>query len=433
MNKIQISLNKPQTEFVQLNSKFKAYVAGYRGGKTWVGVVLRIMFALQHPGINQGYFAPTYPQIRDIFYPTIREVCDTMPGVWCEIKESNKEVHLYNGRRWISTIICRSMEKPETIHGFKIGDALVDEVDTMTKAKAEAAWIKIIARMSYKSDGVRNGIDVTTTPEGFRFVYDRFKAQESDSYKLMQASTYDNEANIPDDYIDSLIETYGDDSPLVDAYLMGQFVNLTSGSVYRQYDRDRCDTGIKMRRAELDIDGNVIRPGEPLFIGQDFNVGKMASVIFVQRDDKSHAVAEFKNLLDTPDLLEACEKKLKGHKLEFYPDASGDNRSSSNASESDISLIKAAGHTVVMSTVNPRVKNRVQSMNLGLAKGNVFVSTKGCPEFVKGLEQQVYDDSGEPDKKSGVDHHPDAGGYYVHKVHPVRRPATSRMTTGFMS
>jgi hypothetical protein len=26
------------------------------------------------PKINQGYFAPTYPQIRDIFYPTIEEV-----------------------------------------------------------------------------------------------------------------------------------------------------------------------------------------------------------------------------------------------------------------------------------------------------------------------------------------------------------------------
>jgi hypothetical protein len=30
----------------------------------------------EHPKINQGYFAPTYPQIRDI-YPTIEEVAST--------------------------------------------------------------------------------------------------------------------------------------------------------------------------------------------------------------------------------------------------------------------------------------------------------------------------------------------------------------------
>ena len=46
----------------------------------------------QHPRINQGYFAPTYPQIRDIYYPTIEEVSAAM-GLRADIKESNKEVH----------------------------------------------------------------------------------------------------------------------------------------------------------------------------------------------------------------------------------------------------------------------------------------------------------------------------------------------------
>ncbi|MEA1186269.1 hypothetical protein U9C94_22760, partial [Escherichia coli] len=36
------------------------------------------------------------------------------------------------------------------------------------------SWRKIIARMRYKIGGLRNGIDVTTTPEGFKFVYEQF-------------------------------------------------------------------------------------------------------------------------------------------------------------------------------------------------------------------------------------------------------------------
>ncbi|MBN0203805.1 hypothetical protein JTL45_35105, partial [Pseudomonas aeruginosa] len=43
--------------------------------------------------------------------------------------------------------------------------ALVDELDVLKADKARQAWRKIIARMRYKVDGLRNGIDVTTTPE----------------------------------------------------------------------------------------------------------------------------------------------------------------------------------------------------------------------------------------------------------------------------
>ncbi|SQC43006.1 Uncharacterised protein [Klebsiella pneumoniae] len=91
-----------------------------------------------------------------------------------KIVESNKEVHFYSGRQYRGTTICRSMEKPDTIVGFKIGNALVDELDVLKADKARQAWRKIIARMRYKVDGLRNGIDVTTTPEGFKFVYNQF-------------------------------------------------------------------------------------------------------------------------------------------------------------------------------------------------------------------------------------------------------------------
>src|SRR5690606_18508937 len=115
--------------------------------------------------------------------------------------------------------------------------------------------------------GLQNGVDVTTTPEGFKFVYNQFVKQLRDKpalqsmYGLIQASTYDNEANLPDDYISSLFETYPEQ--LIQAYLNGQFVNLTSGTVYHCFDRklNHCD--------------DEIRPHETLYIGMDFNVGKM--------------------------------------------------------------------------------------------------------------------------------------------------------------
>ena len=110
-----------------------------------------VALCVSMPGNGQrstrGYFAPTYPQNRDIFYPTIDEVAFDW-GLRTKIHETNKEIHLFCGRQYRSTILCRSMEKPGEIVGFKIGKALIDELDVMKTEKAATAWRKIIARMS---------------------------------------------------------------------------------------------------------------------------------------------------------------------------------------------------------------------------------------------------------------------------------------------
>lgn len=135
MTTINPTLNRPQAEFLALPHKFRAFVAGYGSGKTWVGSGSLCKHAWEWPKVNAGYFAPTYPQIRDIFYPTIEEVAHGW-GLTADIKESNKEVHLFSGRKYRTTILCRSMENPSSIVGFKIGHALVDEIDVMAAVKA---------------------------------------------------------------------------------------------------------------------------------------------------------------------------------------------------------------------------------------------------------------------------------------------------------
>ena len=63
------SLNSPQYEFTQLPNKFRAFVAGFGSGKTWVGCANLCLHFLNNPNVPAGYFAPTYSQIRDIFTP----------------------------------------------------------------------------------------------------------------------------------------------------------------------------------------------------------------------------------------------------------------------------------------------------------------------------------------------------------------------------
>ncbi len=412
-----LTLSAPQNIYLNgLNNKFNAYVGGFGSGKTFVGCLDLLIFFARNPGTRQGYFGPTYPSIRDIFFPTFEEAAHLM-GFNVQIKESNKEVHVYRGRAYYGTVICRSMEKPNTIVGFKISRALVDEIDILPKAKAENAWNKIIARLRLKIDGVVNGIGVTTTPEGFLFVYDRFCKEPTESYSMVQASTYENEQFLPDDYISSLRESYP--ANLIDAYINGDFVNLTSGSVYLQYDR------------QLNNSDAVVEGFEPVYIGMDFNVANMSAVVHVKRNDKPIAVDEITGAYDTPDMIRIIRERYDdGHRsICIYPDASGKARKTVNASETDISLLCDAGFSVYNDNVNPAVKDRINAMNAALCNGageRIYkVNASRCPKYVECLEQQVYTERGEPDKTQGKDHLNDAGGYFIAHDYPLIKPVSN--------
>lgn len=374
----------------------------------------------QHPKINQGYFAPTYPHIRDIFFPTIEEVAYGL-SLKVDIKESNKEVHFYSGRQYRGTTICRSMDKPQHIIGYKIGSALVDEFDVLEQKKAQAAWRKMIARLRW-ADAL-NGADVTTTPEGFRETYRLFvkelesKPELNKQYGLIQASTRDNEKNLPEGYIQSMIDTYP--AEMVDAYIDGRFCNLTTGTVYRAYNRERHNSNEQ------------IQANEALFIGMDFNVSHMAATIYVDRPSGKHAVAELKEIFDTPAMIAAIDARYKGHRIIVYPDASGGSRKTVDASKSDIALLRAAGYDVRVNPSNPPVRDRINAVNKQFELGRLFVNARNCPTVAENLEQQSYDANGEPDKKSGFDHQNDATGYPIVFEHPIVRPHQTVKILGF--
>lgn len=418
---MQVKVNKPQGLFLKQTTKFRAFVGGYGSGKTWVGCTAKCMNFFKSPKQVQGYFGPTYPHIRDIFFPTIEEVAHGF-GLRVDIKEANKEVHYYRGPYYMGTTICRSMDRPQTIVGFKIGHALVDELDVLRAKDAKVAFQKIIARMRVKFENVKNGVDVTTTPEGFKethrlFVEQRIKRPDlAKFYSIVHASTYDNRKNLPEGYIESLRESYP--SHLIEAYLMGQFVNLTSGTVYRNYNRVAHNSS------------EVIKEGDVLRVGMDFNVGKMAATIYVVRPNGWHAVAELKDLLDTPDMIQVIVQRWPKHNVVVYPDASGSSRSTKGASKSDLDLLRLAKFEVKVNSRNPAVKDRVNSTNKQFESGRFWVNAQACPTVASCLERQAYDDNGEPDKKSGFDHQNDATTYPIAYEFPVVKPVQRIIVAG---
>lgn len=403
-------VSRPQHRFITSNAIYPLLLAGFGAGKTFAGIVRALVLKCRYPKQDVGYYLPTYALVRSIGYPGFFEVMDAME-IRGRLNKSERLIEVPGA----GNIHFRSMDNPEHIIGYKHSNAIADELDTLPKDKAQTVWRKIIGRnRQEKPDGSPNTIAVVTTPEGFRFVYQRWQQEPLEGSRIIRASTFSNARNLQPGYIQSLFDNYP--TNLLQAYVEGIFCNLTSGSVYPEFDRKKNDSK------------EVIQPNETLHVGMDFNIGRMAAIIHIQRDGKPHAVGEFVNVMDTSAMIALIQRDYKDHPVMVYPDASGKNRKSSNASESDLALLRQARFTICVNPRNPAVKDRVLSMNAMIHKnGNrdYSVSQDRCPVYVECLEQQAYDSNGEPDKSSGHDHANDAAGYYICYRWPIVKPTAT--------
>jgi hypothetical protein len=422
----EIQLTGPQTEFLDCDYKFPLFVAGFGAGKS-VTMGLSILNDLDHPGADVGAYAPTYDLLKLITIPYLEEFLSV-----CHIPyRLNKSDYILDVED-AGNIILRSMDNPARIVGYQTFRAHIDEVDTMEEKKADQAWNKIIARNrqkvpAYDKEGNpvmgpnnkpmlhMNRVSAYTTPEGFAFAYKRWVKNQVAGYGMIRASTYSN-PHLPPDYIQSLRETYP--AHLVEAYLDGDFVNMTSGRVYPKFDRGLHDT-------DVEWDGK-----EELHVGIDFNVVHGAAGIHVERNGKPYAVDEIINSYDTDTTILTLKEKFGVNaKIHVYPDASGTKRTSNNTSESDIKKLELAGFRIHTNHSNPSIKDRVASFNAmlmnGLGEIRYRVNITKCPNLTDSLEQQAYTKDGVPDKGAGLDHILDGCGYYINKKFGITKPTAN--------
>lgn len=411
---VNITATEPQGAFLGMHCKFPAFVAGFGTGKSEVMCNSALLDSMEGGSDSIiAMYEPTYDLVRLILAPRMEEKL-TDWGIRYKYNKSDNIIYTSSGQ--FGDFVLRTLDNPARIVGYESFRAKIDELDTLNMEHAEHAWNKVIARnrqlpRTYKpiTPKPANTVSVFTTPEGFRFVHDRWVVKKNPGYEMIQASTLSNPF-LPEDYVQSLRDTYP--GQLIDAYINGEFVNLTAGTVYYAYNRKKNSSR------------EIIKPGETLYIGQDFNVGHMASTVYVQRGKVWHAVAELVDMFDTPDVVRAITErwKSKGHYIVMYPDASGKNRKSNNASTSDIAQLQQAGFEVRAKSTNPPVKDRVSAMNKALESGMVMINEQACPVTARCLEQQAYDKNGEPDKSGGVDHQNDGTTYPIAYEMPIRKP-----------
>lgn len=431
---LNVSLTAPQAEFLQMDCRYPLFTGGVGSGKSYAMIVSAFIDATHSPNATIAIYEPTFTHVRTIAVPKMMEFL-TNQGIDFTYNKNEHQMEL--DCKQIGNFLFMSYDNPEMIVGFEAYRSHIDELDVVSESQAQMAWNKIIARnrqnpkglakelMSWNPDTeafeAKNKVSVYSTPEGFKFTHKIWGTNKNadgtwknSEYQYTQVSSLSN-PTLAESYIQSLRDTYP--GPLVDAYINGKWVNMASGTVYNCYDR--------IQHASTET----IRPGEQLYIGCDFNVTNQAATVWVKREGgvEWHAVAELTGMYDTPEMIQIIQNRFqsKGHKINMYPDASGTARHTTNASVSDIALLKGAGFMVWARSKNPQVRDRVQATNNAFTQNRLKINADKCPTVAKCFEQQAYDLNGVPDKKSGFDHQNDASTYPIAYEMMISRPLYS--------
>lgn len=404
-------------EFINSRHPHPAMYGGLGSGKS-EGLIIRLVTLMQQdPGISVAHFFPSYKLAKRRGLSGVQNYLNRL-GYKFLLNKSDLTItipELNNGIYYLDTY-----HDPDAIISYEIAHGGVDELDTLNKENAARAWTKITERIRQKTTHHSgNTLAVASTPDqGVNgFCYEKWGDGENitDGYHYIKAGTSSNKF-LPDGYVEQITKNY--DSVMVDAFVNGGWVSFTRNKVYHFFNRTDCNT-------ERSIQSNDL-----LHIGLDFNVGGCCATIFIIDNNNPVCVGEFTSH-DTRDFVNNLAK-YRGHKIVVYPDASGNSRRT-NASQSDIEIIREGGYQVRFNNTNPAIRDRINAVNGLLAHKRLTINTNLAPNTTNALETQGYDKGGDPEKWNdhpAIDDWVDSLGYCLSMLYPVRNILANNRTTG---
>lgn len=171
-----------------------------------------------------------------------------------------------------------------------------------------------------------------------------------------------------------------------------------------------------------------MKAGLPIWVGQDFNIDPMSSVILQpQPNGELWAIDEL--VLFSSNTAEVCDELERRFwrwksQVTVFPDPAGAYRQHARG-ESDVDIFKEKGFLRVdYSKKHPPIADRVNAVNRMLmsASGDIrlYIDPK-CKHLIDSLEKVIYKPgTRDMDKTGGIEHSADALGYPVHRRYPVK-------------
>jgi len=377
-----------------------ALVCGFGAGKTYALVSKACILAAMNVGFVSAVFEPTSPMLRDILIRSFNELLEQWEIPY-EFRVSPLPEYKLIFKEGNHTILLRTILTYQRLRGQNLCAVGFDEADTVGQYDAEQAQNMALARL--RSGNVQQ-FYVSTTPEGYGYCFKTFQKEAKPDTALIRGRTMDNPF-LPEGFIESLRENYP--PQLINAYLLGQFTNLTTGNVYSRFSRN-----IHVKDKLPDYQDEILR------CGIDFNIDNTNAVVGVRDGNKLVIIDELVKIHDTDALAKELIRRYPRRRILVYPDASGGNRST-NATKTDIAILESYGFTNQSPKSNPPIKDRVSSVQALLCNGkgeSRMEISSSCRALIECLELQSWDEKTDlPDKQNNYDHLPDSLGYLVYR------------------
>lgn len=380
-------------------------MAGRRWGKTQLAKAAIIKMAkIQRRLI--WYVAPTYRMAKQIMW---QELLDSLPKRWVKkLNETAMSILLINGTR----IELKGADKPDSLRGIGLHYLVLDEFQDMRPE----VWTQVLRPTLASTGGHALFIG---TPKAFNHLYalwelgQRPKNRKSGKWFSWQFPTIMSPF-IPAEEIEQARNDMDEKSFRQE--FEASFETM-SGRVYHQFDRSE------------HVGSYDFNPALPIWVGQDFNIDPMSSII-LQPQVNGEVWAVNEAVLFGSNTEEVCEEleRLYWRYLRqtvIYPDPAGASRQHARG-ETDLDIFREKGFKRIKHRrKHPAIADRVNAVNrmLRAADGTVRLRIdKSCTALIDSLDQTIYKKgTREIDKTAGVEHITDALGYCIEMEFPVRK------------
>lgn len=408
-----LTLHRGQRQVFNDERRFKCVVAGRRWGKTQLSK-LRILKRAVLPKQLIWYVAPTYGMARSILWDELK---DSIPRAWiASINETRMTIRLINGTR----IELKGADKPDTLRGVGIHLLIIDEAQDIK----EDTWYKVL-RPTLAS--TRGEALIIGTPKSFNWLYDVYMlGQRGDTYfDKVRGKTVTNVwkswqfPTITSPFIPKS-EIAAARADMDEKSFRQEFeasFETMSGRVYYSFDRKE------------HVGTYPFNPRLPIWVGQDFNIDPMSSVIMQPQPNGEVWIVDeiYLRGSNTQETADEISRRYFKHikNIILYPDPAGAQRSTKGRGESDLEILRDAGFKRMKAKrKHPAIADRVNAVNrmFKTADGQIKMRVNsGCRNTINAFEQTIYKaGTREIDKKMGVEHPADAVGYCIDIEFPVR-------------